>query len=169
MVQQCNHPFQTQILFIFLLPQPQSSCLLPHGLNMAAKLIRLMSVVQENQVCPLIPRERQNFPESHTQYTSAFVLLASIGSHGCWEAWISGCLPSVHFFLFLINRTWTFFKVAIRPLKKYTSSGTSLVVQWLRLLTPHAGGPGSIPGQETRSHMPQLRVHMPQLRPSAAK
>ncbi|TEA42750.1 hypothetical protein DBR06_SOUSAS1610279, partial [Sousa chinensis] len=38
------------------------------------------------------------------------------------------------------------------------------VVQWLRLHTPNAGGPGSIPGQGTRSHMPQISVHMPQLR-----
>ena len=30
---------------------------------------------------------------------------------------------------------------------------TSLVVQWLRLCAPNAGGPGSIPGQGTRSHM----------------
>ena len=45
------------------------------------------------------------------------------------------------------------------------------MVQWLRLRAPNAGGPGSISGQGTRSHMPQLRVrmlqlktHMPQLR-----
>ena len=31
--------------------------------------------------------------------------------------------------------------------------GTSLVVQWVRLHTPNAGGLGSIPGQGTRSHM----------------
>ena len=31
--------------------------------------------------------------------------------------------------------------------------GTSLVAQWLRLRTPNAGGPGSIPGQGTRSHV----------------
>ena len=37
-----------------------------------------------------------------------------------------------------------------------------LVVQWLRLHTPNAGGLSSIPGQGTRSHMPQLR-------PSTAK
>ena len=36
------------------------------------------------------------------------------------------------------------------------------MVQWLRLGTPNAGGLGSIPGQGTRSHMPQLRVHKPQ-------
>ena len=43
------------------------------------------------------------------------------------------------------------------------------MVQWLRLWAPKAGGPSSIPGQETRSHMLQLRVHMPYLRPSTAK
>ena len=32
------------------------------------------------------------------------------------------------------------------------------VVQWLRLHSPNAGGPGSIPGQGTRSHMPQLKI-----------
>ena len=43
-------------------------------------------------------------------------------------------------------------------------SGISLVVQWLRLCTPNAGGPGLIPGQGTRSHMLQLRAHMLQLK-----
>ncbi|TEA37609.1 hypothetical protein DBR06_SOUSAS5310036, partial [Sousa chinensis] len=42
--------------------------------------------------------------------------------------------------------------------------GTSLVVQWLRLHTPNAGGLGSIPGQGTRSHTSQLRVRMLQLK-----
>ena len=36
-------------------------------------------------------------------------------------------------------------------------SGISLVVQWLRLCAPNAGGPGLIPAWGTRSHMPQLR------------
>ena len=31
--------------------------------------------------------------------------------------------------------------------------GTSLVAQWRRLRAPKAGGPGSIPGQGTKSHM----------------
>ena len=39
---------------------------------------------------------------------------------------------------------------------------TSLVIQWLRLHAPNAGGPVSIPGQGTRSHKQQLS-------PSAAK
>ena len=34
---------------------------------------------------------------------------------------------------------------------------TSLVIQWLRFRTPNAEGPGLIPVQGTRSHMPQLR------------
>ena len=40
--------------------------------------------------------------------------------------------------------------------------GTSLVVRWLRLCAPNEGGPGSTPGQGTRSRILQLR-------PSAAK
>ena len=39
--------------------------------------------------------------------------------------------------------------------------GTSLVVQWLRFHTPNVGDPGSIPGQGTRSHMPQQRLKIP--------
>ena len=42
---------------------------------------------------------------------------------------------------------------------KNVGVGNSLVVQWLRLCTPDSGGLGSIPGQGTRSHMPQLRFY----------
>ena len=45
---------------------------------------------------------------------------------------------------------------------KIFRSGTSLVVQWLGLCTPSAGGLGSIPGQGAKSRVQQLR-------PSAAK
>ena len=38
------------------------------------------------------------------------------------------------------------------------TSGTFLVAQGLRLCAPNAGGPGSIPGQGTRSHMSQLKI-----------
>ena len=43
-----------------------------------------------------------------------------------------------------------------------------MVVQWLRLHASNAGGPGSIPGWGTGSHMPQLKVCMPQLKVSCA-
>ena len=33
-----------------------------------------------------------------------------------------------------------------------------LVVQWLRLCASNTGGPGSIPDQGTRSHLPQLKI-----------
>ena len=39
--------------------------------------------------------------------------------------------------------------------------GISLVVQWLRLNAPNAGGLGPIPGQGTGPHMPQLRWKIP--------
>ena len=54
-------------------------------------------------------------------------------------------------------------------IQKKKSLGTSLVVQWLRLCTPNAGGLSLTPGQGTRSHMLQLTVHMLQLKiPRAA-
>ena len=56
----------------------------------------------------------------------------------------------------LVNRT----KVKVQR--------TSLVFHWLRLCTPNVGGPGLIPGQGTRSYMPQIKVRMPQLRPTTA-
>ena len=46
-------------------------------------------------------------------------------------------------------------------LAKAAITGISLVVQWLRLCTPNAGDPGSIPGQGTRSHMLQLKMEDP--------
>ena len=36
---------------------------------------------------------------------------------------------------------------------QYIHIETSLVIQWLRLHAPKAGGPGSIPGQGTRGRM----------------
>ena len=60
------------------------------------------------------------------------------------------------------------FKVS--PLKMFFKNnlGASLLVQWLRLCAPKTGGLGSIPGQGTRSHTPQLGVCMLHLKvPSA--
>ena len=47
------------------------------------------------------------------------------------------------------------------------NTGTPLMVQWLRLVLPTPGGLGLIPGQVSRSHVPQLRVHMLQLKEPA--
>ena len=41
---------------------------------------------------------------------------------------------------------------------KTTRMETSVVLQWLRLCAPSAGGLGSIPDQGTRSHMLQLKI-----------
>ena len=44
------------------------------------------------------------------------------------------------------------------------------MVRWLRLHAFNAGGPGSVPGQGTRSYVLQLkRCRMLQLRPGMAK
>ena len=57
----------------------------------------------------------------------------------------------------------------ISYLIKKNVSGTSLVVQWLRLHAPNAGGPGLIPVQRARSHIPQPRVCMMQLKDPACR
>ena len=36
--------------------------------------------------------------------------------------------------------------------------GISLILQWLRLRAPKAGGLGSIPVQGTMSHVPRLKI-----------
>ena len=43
------------------------------------------------------------------------------------------------------------------------------MVQWLGLHTSNAGGLGSVPGQGTRFHKPQLKIPRLQVRPSTAK
>ena len=43
----------------------------------------------------------------------------------------------------------------VMRIQRKTIFGTSLAVQWLRPHASNAGGVGSIPGQELRSHMPR--------------
>ena len=49
------------------------------------------------------------------------------------------------------------FRIDLYHTHKKNKSRTSLVVQQLRLCVPNAGGPGSIPGQGTRSCTLQLK------------
>ena len=42
--------------------------------------------------------------------------------------------------------------------REHHKAEISLVVQWLRVSAPNAGGLCSIPGQGTRSHKPQLKI-----------
>ena len=90
-------------------------------------------------------------------------------------SWILGTLP-VRAIAFLKPRypvSIAFIVLAIPS--KIGNSGTSLVIQWLRIRVPNAGGSGSIPGQGTTSHMLQLTSHcskgrrpcVAQLRPDA--
>ena len=90
----------------------------------------------------------------------------------CWKGWgakgtLLHCLWECKLVQPLWKTVWRFFRKL--KIELPYDSGTSLVVQWLGLCAPNAGVPGLIPGQGTRSHMPQLRVHMPQLKiPHAA-
>ena len=67
---------------------------------------------------------------------------------------------------FSLLQIWSFFRfpTKARFSIKTTTLRTSLLVQWLRLYIPNAGGQGSIPGQGTRSHISQLKVWKPLLK-----
>ena len=67
---------------------------------------------------------------------------------GVWVCPLTRLVPSV---------TGRHFKSPFLGKKKRVHSQDFLVVQWLRLHSPNAGSRGSIPGQGTRSLMPQLR------------
>ena len=54
-----------------------------------------------------------------------------------------------------VGHDWSYLAAAARDF---------LVVQWLRVCAPNAESPGSILGEGTRSHMPQVRSHMVQWR-----
>ena len=55
------------------------------------------------------------------------------------------------------------FKLAKKCFKSKHDFGTSLVVPVVKHPPADTGGPASIPGQGTRSHIPQVRVWMLQL------
>ena len=75
------------------------------------------------------------------------------------------CCAAVHG----VTKSWTRLSDWTELIKTKCSGGTLLVVQWLRLHTPHVRSLSLIPGQGTRSHMAQIRSCVPQLRPSADK
>ena len=99
------------------------------------------------------------------------ILVRELKSHKplAWQKqkppWVSlvGSLKNLFYILSDSNskncRLFHFYMTSTLYLFSFKNSerGTSLVVQWLRLCTHNAEGPCSIPGQGTRSHMPQLK------------
>ena len=61
-----------------------------------------------------------------------------------------------------LNKEWA--NQLVTYFCKKSCRGTSPVIQWLRLHALNAGSPSSIPGQGTRSCMPQLRLAQPKKR-----
>lgn len=62
------------------------------------------------------------------------------------------------------NRELSWTILAIMNVYKCIRFRDFLVIQWLTLHSPKAGGPGSSHAQETRSHLLQLRILMVQWR-----
>ena len=94
------------------------------------------------------PHSMQRQDNCKTQSASTLMDADKHTSHGSW-----GCclywVPKEFQAAWEANNNW-----------KYRPHGTSLGVEWLRLRASKAGGTGSIPGQETRSHMLLLKPVM---------
>ena len=82
------------------------------------------------------------------------------------ESWHDFLCKSTKKLLELINESRKILRLKTNTQKSIVFSYSNKqmegfpLVQWLRLCFPNAGGPGSIPCQGTRSHMPKLRVCM---------
>ena len=75
-----------------------------------------------------------------------------MAAHSSFPAWnITRTIPPPHYISLM------------RDVLRNGRLGTSLVVQWLRLHATNTRSSGSIPGQGTKSHVPQLRDCMRQL------
>ena len=94
-----------------------------------------------------------------TPWTAAYQAPPSMG-FSRQEFWSGVPLPSLY--MILLCCFYWIHKVLL--CNKFANPMDSLVAQWLGRLTPNTEGPGSVPGQGTRSHMSQLRVCAPQLR-----
>ena len=113
-----------------------------------------------------LPPSHPPYPSRWSQSTELISLCYAAASHQLFYIW--QCIYTFdHFlsrpFVFLLwslESTVYFGKQSfIRYVFcKIFSQGTSLVVQWIRLRAPNAGGRGSIPGQRTRSRMLQLKI-----------
>ena len=96
--------------------------------------------------------------ESCPPWEAPIALPLSPGEHSTWmtqvlrrrlDRWVASTGPEQ-----LIGKKTQHYQKTLRGGScKNSPWGTSLVMQWLRLCAPTAGGPGSIPSQGTRFHM----------------
>ena len=99
-------------------------------------LIRWALMRPSTPALPLWGQEEYRFPRLQAEMNS------SRGPKEEEKHWVLKALPHSG------EGNWSSFTSWPRIKKK--PWGTSLMVQWLRILTPIAGGPGSIAGQDTR-------------------
>ena len=95
-------------------------------------------------ICPFVPEWEEFLSFIHLAFSKCFL--------GAFHVWT----------LFTGIWWWTTNGLPLRSstlegIQTRDSQGASLVVQRLRLRAPNIRGSGSMPGQGTRAHMPQLK------------
>ena len=96
----------------------------------------------------------KDFATSVTHSSTFYVRKFSLGSNLNSPSWNLSSIQSLRKIVVIIFRVLETF-ISLCPFN--TNWRTSLVVQWLRIHIPSAGGPGSVPDQGNRSHLLQLR------------
>ena len=104
----------------------------------------------------LTPGHRNKIPSA--RFSSTYTKIGTIQRRLAWPLRKDDMKIREAFHIFNQDMEATSMPIS-RRMDKKAMVGNSLVVQWLRLCTPDTGGLGSIPGQGTRSHMPQLRFY----------
>ena len=122
-----------------------------------AQLVKNLPAMRETWVRSLdwgdSPREGKGYP---LQYSC----LGNPMGRGAWQATVHGVAKESDTTLRLNNKLVNInknfgSKTMTIYLLKVIDRENSLVVQWVRLHSPHTGGPGSMCGLETVSHMQQ--------------
>ena len=121
-----------------------------------------MMVMTANNV--ILPEWDGEAVETHTlsvsmhwyNFKTNYIKPSYINSNDFWQGCQDASTGKWHLFQKLMLGNWV-------STCKRMKLGTSLVIQWLRLCVPKAGGLGLIPDQETRSLISHL------IRPMAAK
>ena len=116
-------------------------------------------------MCIIAHRPERDPFQFHCQRSGMWAILREQGRESSpgidWRKCCKHC-SSRHVFLpqhwpQVAASNWVSWRLGASESKYKEEVGTSLMAQSLRLCVLNAGGPGSIPGQGTRTHMSQLK------------
>ena len=110
------------------------------------------------------PCEANFRPWDQSHITVSVYTICLLAEHTLLMSSMYFCKSNRFYFCFCLLLLSTSMYISCLVVCILKLSGDFPGLSGLRLHAPKAGGPSSIPGQGTRSHMLKLRTHMPQLK-----